>query len=96
MNDDELFDSIGVLYREMKKRKHEKNSFPSKSHEEKMREAFPSLQDAWERYQVILKLCMTDMPEESEEENMKRKRERIRRDKLMSVLSTKASKGSWN
>jgi len=63
MNDDDLYENIKDLYREMTLRQDVKNSYPSKSHEEKMRETNPALKDAWEQYNIILKLCLVDNPD---------------------------------
>ena len=32
--------------------------------EEKLREEFPSLQDAWEKYQILLKMCKSSKPQD--------------------------------
>ena len=34
----------------------------SKSKEELLREEFPALQDAWEQYQMVLKICKSSKP----------------------------------
>ena len=62
-----------------------------KKHEENLREEFPSLKDAWEQYQIILKLCLAEkpMPEVDDEDSdfIKRNRARkIRMKKMKEII----------
>jgi len=56
-----------------------------KSEEELLREEFPSLQDAWEQYQIVLKMVKSSKPKKDTTEDLL---EKIRKRKANSIAVT--------
>jgi len=65
---------------------------PRKSEEERLREEFPSLQDAWEQYQIVLKMVKASKPVEEVEADAKASDilDQIRKRKANSIAVTPA------
>jgi len=55
---------MGLTLNEIRKRLKERTPHvPEKSEEELLREEFPGLQDAWEKYQIVLKMVKASRPQ---------------------------------
>jgi len=63
---------------------------PRKSEEDLLREEFPSLQDAWEKYQIVLKMVKSSKPKETIDEKAEDILAQIRKRKANSKAVTPA------